>query len=1345
MTKNTWAQKPDVEPLLPADIRRIRESLGLNQVEAGELLGGGIRAFQKYESGSVTPAATTTSLLRILDADPTALGVLTGRHVPIQQTGLRLFEISGAHISALSDRFLVVLTRRLLSAEAAKNRIPPDNIHVASVLTAADGGEDARVTWVGGPVRTAFLPSRNCMLQVKAAAITPAKAAKEVLTTAGDLEPAIRETLEGGGSYIMLCNRAYVGREASKRADAILKAVQAQGVAATAAQVIFRDTDQIATWVNEHPQVATWVQEQTQPGLATTFRSYGHWAGRHEHETPFIDDDRLAAVRSGIHPAVEQEREVVRVVGLSGLGKSRLVLEALADDDKPGTRTSDLVLYGIETELGSTTVKGAVQFLADLGTRAIIVVDRCSEETHQDLAAMVKRSSSRLSLISIDHEVPSGPLPKGTLLIERAKESVIEALIKNLQPGLPTEDVRRLVMFANGFPQMAVLSAEAWVADISLATVTQDYLIEQVVVGRRAVNKQEALQSAKLLSVFDLIGLRDEAENELAQVAALSGTLSEDKLRAIFTDLARRRVAQLRGRYLTMQPRPIAHRLAEQQWGEWCRQKWDELLAQAPTALRNRAAKQLALLNRTTISRDVTRHVCRVGGPFDSYEAICDSANAGVIDYLSQIDAQATGELLKRVFDALPDGALKEFGGKARSEIRWAVQRIAFVPDTFELGAMLLFRLALAENESWSNNCTGQFKALFPAYLGDTAADGGARLGLLDDLILEDIPEQNMLLVQALDSGAEVQHFSRTLGIESHGLRKALEPWRPSNQGAFEYILACLERLLSFALREDAAGALARTTLANDFRGLIHKGFLDFVEKAVTQHTQTHGHYWPQALASLGDVISHDAGAMPDAAVARVHALIAMVSPDDLRGRLKLLVTEMPWDYPCDEQLDFAVREARQQEAIVALAIEALAQPDVLIAELPALSTGEQRMAGPFGTALAANANDKVRWLWLVLKAYRVAPAGRRNSDLLTSYLAELAKTKPQLIDSLKRRAMRSPEFAPNVPLLAFKMEIPASDILLVTEGIKNGTLLPRALYAWTFGGRLARREPDEVAPLFTQVFANRDESNLGYDLMGMYVHNGMDRLEHLRPQLRQAADTALANASNTMNDHHFIELMTWLLKKGRNDADARAVALSLTRQIIERGDESSLSDERRIRPLLPLLLREFPEIVWPLIGNAITTDPRASWRFQYTLGKGHSIGGSQHKAPIEELSEDTLLAWCHANPEVAPAFLARILPLLVNAEGEDQGKRFSGLIMRIIDDFGERDDVQRALVSNMHTFSWSGSMTTYYELYEKPLEALHKHAKPAVRRWAKKMSDSMARQIAKEQDSDDEQSAQYD
>ena len=68
--------------LEPEDIRRIRKKLGLNQVEAGELIGGGPRAFQKYEAGDLLPSRAVSSALALLDNDPQSLRVLEARRHP---------------------------------------------------------------------------------------------------------------------------------------------------------------------------------------------------------------------------------------------------------------------------------------------------------------------------------------------------------------------------------------------------------------------------------------------------------------------------------------------------------------------------------------------------------------------------------------------------------------------------------------------------------------------------------------------------------------------------------------------------------------------------------------------------------------------------------------------------------------------------------------------------------------------------------------------------------------------------------------------------------------------------------------------------------------------------------------------------------------------------------------------------------------------------------------------------------------------------------------------------------------------------------------------------------------
>ena len=67
--------------LEPEEIRRIRKKLGLTQEAAGLMIGGGPRAFQKYESGDLLPSRAISSVLLLLDRDPRALAVLKARQV----------------------------------------------------------------------------------------------------------------------------------------------------------------------------------------------------------------------------------------------------------------------------------------------------------------------------------------------------------------------------------------------------------------------------------------------------------------------------------------------------------------------------------------------------------------------------------------------------------------------------------------------------------------------------------------------------------------------------------------------------------------------------------------------------------------------------------------------------------------------------------------------------------------------------------------------------------------------------------------------------------------------------------------------------------------------------------------------------------------------------------------------------------------------------------------------------------------------------------------------------------------------------------------------------------------
>ena len=57
----------------PQFIVSVRKRLSLDQRQAGEIFGGGVNAFSRYENGKTKPPLATVKLLKILDKHPELL------------------------------------------------------------------------------------------------------------------------------------------------------------------------------------------------------------------------------------------------------------------------------------------------------------------------------------------------------------------------------------------------------------------------------------------------------------------------------------------------------------------------------------------------------------------------------------------------------------------------------------------------------------------------------------------------------------------------------------------------------------------------------------------------------------------------------------------------------------------------------------------------------------------------------------------------------------------------------------------------------------------------------------------------------------------------------------------------------------------------------------------------------------------------------------------------------------------------------------------------------------------------------------------------------------------------
>ena len=369
-------------------------------------------------------------------------------------------------------------------------------------------------------------------------------------------------------------------------------------------------------------------------------------------------------MRVHLRERILEPRGVARVAGLSGVGISRLVLEALSPDSEKCS-VSNLVLYANESETGDHTVIGSVQTLTDSNTRAIAVVDCCTPETRRALEKAVGRTSSELSLITIEDEIPLQDSSGALLKVEEAPRSVVEGVIDQVLPVLPSEDRRRLVEFSDGFPKIAVGVASAWSESQVIAYAMDDDLVEAYVLGRNPVETDKSLKSAMLLGAFGRIDIENTENGDLQEIAAL-GRLDADDLRKVVERFVTRGVAQRRGKFATLRPRQIALWLSARQWREWSKSEWDKALAGSLSPdLRARAARQLAWLNTTSVAREVVTHVCRHQGPLDTAKVA--PASTEVLPSLAQIDPWAVIDRIECFLDAVGD--LSEIKGETRRHL----------------------------------------------------------------------------------------------------------------------------------------------------------------------------------------------------------------------------------------------------------------------------------------------------------------------------------------------------------------------------------------------------------------------------------------------------------------------------------------------------------------------------------------------------------------------------------------------------------------------------------------------------------------------------------------------------
>lgn len=1259
-------------------------------------------------------------------------------------------QINNDDIKLLKDSQLVELLWQLVNLELSANRIEKYDSQVPLSIYIKDGGIDGLARWTDGPDKTAMLPGRVVGFQAKATDMSDAACSSEVRAKDGTLKPQVRKLIESEGAYVLFLGRDCVEQSKGPRIDIIKEAIAkasevAGGEKLLANEVYIYDATDIAGWVNTYPAaVATVFDYLGKPGAGA--HTWQELSGYSSFEVPFadVDKDRSGIVES-LRAAATEERSVTRIIGSSGLGKSRLVFEAFRPPDDPAASPVQAKLSSQFCFLNAARMSGLDGLVRSWRrTKSIgtVVVDDCPLDLHEVLAEEVRRADSRLTLITIGNDLdPSAYAGTQTQLLrlEPASTDLIQALLDIAFQNL-TPDDRRFIAneLAQGYPLMAIRTAEARLDQAPLsARLTAQVLAK--LLGRKIEVGSRADKVISVCSLFENVGIEGDVAQEREFVRSVfCPEVSAEDFYAELVEFQKSGAITRYGRVIQVRPRPLAIRLAADWWDKCPPEKAVEIIGlDFPPALADAFCERIRMLDFVPALSSITENLCGKSGPFGQAKVLSSDLGSQLFRAIAEVNPVRATAALDFAFGDWAPIQLQALKGTPRRNLVWALEKLAFREENFSRAAQFLIRLACAENESWSNNATGVLARLFMVLLSGTQAPLELRQPLLRQMARANDIEVRRLSIVALDSALTTDNFTGTSGPEYQGSSGPLPQYRPKTwKEVFDYWRVCLAELAQLAKEDNELGEHAAKTVASHIRGLVQHGRLDEVEwaiDAIVCALRERGRVWAQAVDAVKDVLKYDLDRAPPGSEIRVRSWLQKLAPTETTLQLRLVVTEAPFDHAeihDGSWVDVAAREAEK------LGQEFGSNWESVVEHLAPLLEGEQRQAYAFGRGLALGSKMSQALYSIILDQLAGVPFEQRNSTLLSGWLSVIENFDGALCDSLIESLAQHSALRDSLPNISRGLRLNDVRTAVLQELVKAGHIEVHQLYGLSNGQAMGDVSIKQISALNRTLLQKGIEGAwVALDILFMYSYGRAELIEALSDEFSGIISTqGLLSSKRARRDSHEFEVVA-----SRLIPQSSELARILTKELCATVTAGKRVSDHLLEKLFELLFKEQAEIAWPIVKQAlIDGDKTVRWRIGDALGPWGRAGDKSRA--IDHLDIRFLREWCTQDPTVAPALIARIVRVMDNNEAGEWHLTISAKML--IDDYAEVEGVLDALSSSLHTFSWSGSLVPFYDRMVGVITPLLSHERSVVRLWAQRVIDEAIQTRTQESLRDEEQRA---
>lgn len=1245
-----------------------------------------------------------------------------------------LTEVTAADIERLGDVGLTDLLCRLIELDCDKHQIAA-RYHVNLKITIPDGGEDGRVAWDGGPDHTFYLPNRLVLFQVKAH-IAPAELAKEVIHAGTNLiKPRIREVLEAGGAYFVLCGDILEKIGIERRIAALQESFSAHGLEIDDSKICVLDANGTRDWTNRYIAAVAFVLAKAgrhPPEGTDTWEGISQYP-EHSYKYERGDVDRDAAEAS-LRTFLHGEEKIARVYGAAGLGKTRLVIEA----SRPSIDTPKLrgILFA-DANHSSAALPAFLKQCRQANIGGCLIVDNCDSDLHDALQRETNHSESILRLLTIGNDEKTSLSKIPLIELKPINAAVIKKQVASICPSLPSADIDFITdKLAEGFPQMAVLLAQARLNEVTdIRQIVGSDLLARLL-GVDPESDPQTMQVLKACSIFERIGFDQERAIEYQTIAHFEG-IDPDKFYSCLAPFIKSGVVNRRGRYIEIRPRPLAWRLAADWWASCSPTKALRLSSlELPEDMVTSLCARVRMLDGVPECVELTKNLCAPSGPFGQAELLNSEMGSKLFRAFCEVNPSACTAAIQRAFQYWTIDDLKEKVGPGRRNLVWALERLCFWADHFNDAGRVLLNFASSENETWSNNATGILTGFFSTVLSGTQATPIQRIALSQEALASTNAATQLVGVRCLSRVLESRHFSRVSGSEQQGGRPPMKDWQPKIwQEAFDYWDSAVNELIRAVLNDISAGA-ASLALIENLRNLFLSGRLDTISRALEILVRQPEPFTPQLVEALRTIEQFDLKKAPEEATLMIKDWQKRILPSEPHNQIVALVSQAPWDH---EERNGEFIDVSAEKAIV-LAHTLASRPKALISQLDALLFGEQRQTYVFAAKIGQETVNPCQLAISALRRYDLKPKDEWNASFIAGLLeGTLRRTTARASkpDSFLKLLATTNRFFPLLVPSMIAVGLDTSRLHMLEGPIADAAMEARHL-RWLGSGRATQNIDTAALAKFCTRIASKGSSFAwaALDVLFMHCHGDSEKLNVALNGLQQVIANPVLFAKdyspNTMDLHHFEYVATKLIDLG--DDEISSVLASQIVQICSAPD-SRFTMLDSLGKVAHKLLQKKPEMYWPILADPLLSN---QWHIRNAMAQtlGSRLGNKSGNSAINEVPLDVLMSWCESNQNLAPQALVENAPLFDAEESQE----FSGLVTRLLLRYEGRTDVLSALGVNMFSFGWSGSPIFYYERLKTAAgKLLQGEYSLTTRNWARERISELNRLIDKQKIEDDE------